>query len=110
MRPLPAKLRKRLKDDPFMKACVSCGGTQDIEWEHCWLHKNKQINEAWSIVPLCMRCHRGNNGTVRSGVKDKARKASIERLIWSGFENLEKYRKPMDDTWENRINFYTKHI
>lgn len=109
MRKIPEKLRRRLCEDDFMKCCVSCGSQLNIEWEHPWTYAGKQINEVWSIVPVCRKCHRGNNGTVGPKVKDRARKASIERLIDCGFENLNLYKKPMDDTWEQRINYYTKY-
>ena len=58
MRPIPVALRKRLSEDPFMKRCIregNCSGR--ITWEHAFMYQNRQINEAFAIVPLCEKHH-----------------------------------------------------
>lgn len=58
MRPIPPKLRKELSEDPFMAQCIICGDRK-VEWDHVWVYARRQINERWSIVPLCYTHHRG---------------------------------------------------
>lgn len=58
MRPIPPKLRRELTDDPFMQSCIICGSSQ-VEWDHCFTFAGRQINERWSLVPLCYEHHRG---------------------------------------------------
>jgi hypothetical protein len=106
MRPIPHKLRRELGLDPFMKICVHCSN-EPVEWNHVWTYAGKQINEIWSIIPLCQHCHRGNSGTIFQEAKERCEYESIKRLVDSGFENLEFYQKLNDKTWENRINYYT---
>lgn len=65
MRPIPPKLREEIAEDPFMAFCIyekigqgdKCDGR--IEWEHVFCYAGKQINEAWSILPVCTYHHRG---------------------------------------------------
>lgn len=62
MRAIPAKLKKQIEADPFMKKCIhypSSDCVPRIEWEHCWIYSGRQINEAWAIVPVCTYHHRG---------------------------------------------------
>lgn len=89
-----------------MDTCICCG-RQGCEWNHVWTSMGaKKIEEIWSIIPLCPKCHRGNFGTIFPKAKEACERESIKRLIQSGFENLNKYQKPMDNTWINRINYY----
>lgn len=107
MRPIPASLKQRLLEEQDMETCCHCGRKADITWEHPWTYAGKQINEIWSVIPACRKCHLGRNGTGTKGFKDSARYESIKRLIASGFENIDKYNKdPL--TWPNRIHYYTK--
>jgi len=61
MRPIPLKLKKILVNDPYMKTCArsneECEGR--ITWEHAFIYSGRQINEAWSIIPLCWYHHLG---------------------------------------------------
>jgi cytochrome c553 len=42
-----------------MKRCARCG-SQPVEWHHTQTGLGrKQLQEAWSIIALCTRCHRG---------------------------------------------------
>jgi hypothetical protein len=108
MRPIPKKLLNQLLADPRNQHCTKCK-RHGTELHHVWKYAGKQINEAWAIVGLCTKCHRGSNGTISKKAKKEAEYESVMRLIESGFENLDKYKKPMDGYWENLINFYTKY-
>jgi len=59
---MPLKLRKELSEDPFYKVCArkgyDCRGR--ITWEHSWLYCGRQIQEAWSVIPLCVFHHLGD--------------------------------------------------
>lgn len=105
MKPIPPKHKEKIASNPFYKKCVNCGSMNNIEIHHTF----GQISEMWNYIPLCVKCHRGNFGTINKKAKERAEYESIMRLIESGFENLDKYQKPMDNTWENRINFYLNH-
>ena len=59
MRPIPKKLREQIAADPFMQKCVYQHCWFKPEWEHALLYQNKQINEAWAIIPVCTYHHRG---------------------------------------------------
>ena len=59
MRPIPAKIRKQLSEDPAMKQCLICGSPL-VEFDHVFTGLGcKQINEWWAIAPLCYDHHRG---------------------------------------------------
>lgn len=61
MNNIPTKLRAQLADDPYMKVCAradaECAGR--ITWEHALYYAGKQIQERWSIIPLCVYHHLG---------------------------------------------------
>lgn len=106
---IPKPLLKRLLADKRNETCIACG-KYGTELNHVWTNMgSKQINEVWAILGVCDKCHRGNNGTMKKGVKEKCEAESIKRLIESGFENLNLYQKPMDSTWENRVVYYTRY-
>lgn len=108
MRPIPKKLRERLPKEFDMETCVNCG-CEGSEWNHVWKYAGRQINEIWSIVPLCTFCHRGNFGTIYQEAKIASERESIRRLVDSGLENIEKYQKLGDTTWNDRIIYYDKN-
>ena len=60
MRPIPAKLRKELDQDPTMHQCgisnLLCEGR--VEWHHVFIYAGRQINEFWAIVPACAAHHK----------------------------------------------------
>jgi protein involved in ribonucleotide reduction len=103
MRPIPIKLRQRLANRTDMNTCCACKAGGKMEWNHVWIYAGKQINEIWSIVPLCTYCHRGNNGTIFQASKEASEKESIKRLVESNFENLELYYKK---DWDSIIKQY----
>ena len=70
MRTIPKKIRDKLSESDWMKKCLWCGTQQNIEWEHSLLYKGSQINEVFSIQPLCRTCHRGYSGTIKREIKD----------------------------------------
>jgi hypothetical protein len=59
MRAIPLKLRNELGDDPRWKVCSladeNCKGR--IQWHHNFKYANKQIQEKFSIIPLCEHHH-----------------------------------------------------
>ena len=63
MRKIPEKLRRELAQEPFMQRCILSAAGIDhcctgLEWHHPWTYNKKQINERWSIVPLCHEMHK----------------------------------------------------
>lgn len=71
MNNIPKKLREKLSKSKFMEMCIfhykdpnhQCGGR--VEWEHVWQYANRQIQEEFSIMPVCSDWHRGNFGTTK---------------------------------------------
>lgn len=61
MNKIPQKIKDQLAKDPFMLRCVMknewCAGR--IEWDHVLKFANKQVQEAFAIVPQCNFHHRG---------------------------------------------------
>jgi hypothetical protein len=79
MRPIPQSLKRKLSNDPFMKKCVWCGVESGIEWNHALIYQNRQVNESYAIVPLCIKCHRGELGTIKKTIKDYCTFIAISR-------------------------------
>lgn len=98
MRPIPTKLRRQIAADPFMKTCCTpdekCKGR--IEWDHVMKYAGKQVNETWSIVPLCIYHHRG-------GGLDRPRTEYLA-LSRATMKDLEKYPKATA-RWEQRLKW-----
>ena len=43
--------------------CFLCGSSRHIEWHHCFNGPlRKKSTEYGLVVPLCDKCHRGDNG------------------------------------------------
>ena len=42
-----------------MKSCIYEGCTGKPEWEHAFIYRNRRVNEAWAIIPVCTYHHRG---------------------------------------------------
>lgn len=64
MRRIPDKLKEDMANDPYYKVCArkadsGCGGR--ITWEHVFIYAGRQLNEKWSIIPLCEYHHAVNN-------------------------------------------------
>lgn len=61
MRPISARVRKIIDADPFYRKCaragMDCRGR--LTMEHVWIYAGRQIDEAWSILPLCYFHHLG---------------------------------------------------
>lgn len=95
---IPLKIRKQLEKDPRMKKCLACG-VQGTEWHHALQHKGKSLQEAYSIQPLCTKCHRGN-----SGKPDKYAKAISELVaITMGLKHLQEHYPKTD--WLQRKKY-----
>jgi hypothetical protein len=58
-KPIPAKMREEMNNDPFMHSCClaneNCEGL--IEWHHNLIYGGKRQNEKWAILPLCSWHH-----------------------------------------------------
>ena len=96
MGPIPAKIRKQLDELEFMKKCIWCGTQQNIGREHSLIYAGKQINEVYSIQPLCRDCHRGYSGTIKREIKDYSEFIAIVR----GLKDLVKKYPKFD--WQRR--------
>ena len=106
MRKISTELRDELADDPYYKKCARLAKFDDhickpnpmtgqlIEWEHCFIYGHKQINERWSIIPLCWLVHSG-------GQLDKHKNEYIA-LLRATSQDLEKY--PRRD-WAQYLKF-----
>jgi len=57
MRPISKRIRDVLSRDPWMTRCANCGSSIQVQWHHPFKYAGKQINEVWSLVPLCDNCH-----------------------------------------------------
>lgn len=59
VKPIPAKMRAELSEDPFMQECCvrsfSCRGR--IQFHHNLIYAGKRINEYGAILPLCEYHH-----------------------------------------------------
>lgn len=74
MRSIPQKLKREILADPFYKQCArlnnDCAGR--ITWEHAIIYAGRQLNEKWSIVPLCTYHHavdkHQDGGDLRKGI------------------------------------------
>jgi hypothetical protein len=50
-----------MASDPYYGTCARSGSDcrGRITWEHAFTYAGKQINEKWSIIPLCVYHHLG---------------------------------------------------
>ena len=96
MRTIPKKIRDQLSDMPYMKKCIYCGSQSNIEFEHSLIYSGRQINEVYSINPLCHTCHRGYSGTIKREIKDYSEFIAIVR----GLKDLVKKYSKFD--WQKR--------
>ena len=90
MSPIPLEMREQLAEDYFMTHCVhydtECKGR--VEWEHAIYYAGRQINELWTIVPVCTYHHRGGGLN-----KEYNRFWAFTRLWSMGEEYLEEQLK-----------------
>ena len=90
MRPIQAKMREEISNDPFMKRCCITGSPL-VSWEHCFNYAGRQINEPWAIVPLRRDL---NTSHPPKRVKEMCQLISLNRATK---EDLAKYPKK---NWE----------
>jgi hypothetical protein len=59
-KPIPAKMREEMNNDPFMHSCCVADETCEgrIEWNHHLRFAGKRVNEPWGILPMCSSHHR----------------------------------------------------
>ena len=53
---IPKKLREKLSNNPWYSKCCRCGSSP-VEWHHVFQYSGKSIQEEFSIIPACKRCH-----------------------------------------------------
>lgn len=87
MRPIPAKLRKELANDPYYSVCARANAVCEgrITWHHPFKYAGRQINEAWAIQPLCHYHHQGKGFD-----KEKSEYLALQRAT---MDDLLKYPK-----------------
>lgn len=93
MRPLTEKTRKNLKDK-----CFICGRGM-VEQHHCLFYQGRQVDEPFAILPLCIFCHRGNNGTIWQEVRERCELYALQK----GISILEKFYSK--GNWRQRLNY-----
>lgn len=56
---IPPTILKKILSDPYYKICArknhDCGGR--ITFEHVFIYAGRQIQEVWSIIPICEYHH-----------------------------------------------------
>ena len=62
MTPIPPAVKAEILADPYYKTCArsdegECEGR--VTWEHSYIYAGKQVQEKWSILPLCVFHHLG---------------------------------------------------
>jgi len=99
---IPKKLRTLLEKSLFMEKCKYftlkeglCNCTE-VEWHHALQYRG-QIQKWYAIIPLCLKHHRGEFGTISQEVKEYCEYLAIKR----GLEDL-KMSCPRYD-WEQRL-------
>jgi hypothetical protein len=94
------ELRAEIAADPWMRRCCradrNCAGR--VEWEHVFLLAGRQVNEAWSIIPLCRYHHRG------AGLD----KRENERIALERISDKELERKYPKTDWRQRKRYLTR--
>lgn len=93
MNNMPAKLRKECSEDPYYQVCArsndDCEGR--ITFEHALIYAGKQIQERFSVIPLCEYHHLGKglhkktNEWIAVGRATKENKEKYSRFPWSKY-------------------------
>lgn len=95
MRKIPEELKQEILADPYYKVCCrrneECSGR--ITWEHSFTYKNRQINEKWAIIPLCIFHHLGAGLNKRINERIAVARATPEDLAKYPKKNWEIYKK-----------------
>lgn len=62
MRPISPKNRKIINENSYYRMCARSNNDCDgrITIEHSFIYAGKQIDDIWSLIPLCWRHHLGN--------------------------------------------------
>lgn len=105
MQPIPLKLRKQIADSGLMDICIhnNCDCQGRVEWEHSWTYGKHQIQEEWSIVPVCTYHHRGNGLD-----KDFNRYKSLLKAIELEGSLIPLIRKYPKKNWQQEWKFLSK--
>lgn len=105
MRRIPTKKRNKLSEQEWMSKCCYCGRRNEIEWEHPLYYQGKQINEEYSIVPLCREHHRGYTlGDISREVKDHCELIAI----MMGLVDLQRNYPKFD--WKKRKEYLQSKV
>lgn len=91
MSPIPPKIRTELSRDTWYDMCIHQRyrgriGSGNLQWEHAYLYRGKQIQEKWAIVP----CRKSFNMDATGSVK---RFNQYIALLRATNEELDKYQK-----------------
>lgn len=101
MRKIPQNLKQSLSNNPYYKKCArennDCAGR--ITWEHAFLYSNRQINESWSIIPLCWYHHLGEG-------LDK----QLNQFIALHRATKEDLRKYPNFNWSQRLSYLKNYV
>lgn len=86
-------MREEMAADPYYKICArkgnDCSGR--ITWEHAFKYAGGQVQEKWSIIPLCWHHHLGKGLNKRFN--------EYIALLRATKEDLEKYPR---ENWEQK--------
>lgn len=105
MRTIPLPLRKQLSDDPRMAACAICKTTVGLQWHHPLLYNSRQINEPYSIIPVCEPCHKGKDGAIPQKNREICELQAIVMGLQSDLET--KYPRV---NWRQRRDWLTRKL
>lgn len=53
---IPDDIKEQISKDSYFRGCALCGKTP-VQIHHHLIHGGCQINELWSLFPLCRECH-----------------------------------------------------
>ncbi len=96
MRPIPAKHRKIISEDPYYKTCArkadgGCWGRITIE--HVFIYAGRQISELWNYLPLCWFHHLAEGLDKRKNERIAISRATPEDLAKYPRKNWKLYGK-----------------
>ena len=110
MQAIPVKLKEELAEDPYYKRCArhgkECRGR--ITWEHAFIYAGKQIQEKWSIIPLCefhhAVCRFQDSGDLNKEYNQyiALKRATQEDLAKYPKKNWEQLKKYLYEKYKNK--------
>ena len=108
---IPKEVKQKLEKLDRMRKCEVCA-MPNVEWNHSLIYSRKQLQEVYAIRALCVRHHRGNNGTIdreadlvnkinaiSEGLKHL--KANYPKCDWE--QELIRYKRELSDLKEKQM-------